>query len=311
MKEKVSFLFADWGPVPTLPPHSRFFFVRKRRPTENVEAFNYYSRGRHLWNKRTEHDLRKAIEHFERAIELDSAYALAWSGLADGWAILPGYSDALNSETLPKARKAAERALQIDQNLAEAHASLGLMLWDESDLQGAEREFQRSIELNSGYHWAHYWYSKVLGRLGRFREQTEQENLAFELNPMSIALVSNRATRKKATYEFQEAEEMYQRLIEIEPNRWTSYTGYADLLAMTDRKEEALKQCSLAVRINKEAYNNLAYIYDRFGDFDGARWAANKYIEFAPDNPNSYDTRGYIYALYGQLDSAIAFVPIL
>ena len=278
----------------------------KRRHTENVEAFEFYSRGRHLWNKRTEEDLRKAIEYFERAIELDSSYALAWSGLADGWAILPGYSDALDSETMPKARDAAERALQIDQNLAEAHASIGLILRKESDLQGAERGFQRSIELNSGYHWARYWYSKVLGRLGRFREQTEQENLAFELNPMSIALVSNRAARKKATYEFQEAEEMYQRLIEIEPNRWTSYIGYADLLAMTDRKEEALKQCSLAVQINKEAYKNLAFIYDRVGDFDGALQAANKYIEFEPDNPNSYDTRGYIYALYGQFDSAIS-----
>ncbi|UCC45733.1 MAG: protein kinase, partial [Candidatus Zixiibacteriota bacterium] len=197
-----------------------------RRYTENIEAYNLYVRGRHLWNKRTEQDIRKAIEYFEKAIELDPNYALAYAGLADAWVVLPDYSVSgavTRAEALANAREAAEMAIGLDESLAEAHTSLGLILHNDSNLEGAEREFLRAIELNPGYAWAHYWYSRLLGDMGKYRKQLREGDIAFELKPMSIAVVSNRAYVKRQSCEWQEAEELYQRLIEIEPNRWQSY----------------------------------------------------------------------------------------
>ena len=96
----------------------------------------------------------------------------------------------------------------------------------------------------------------------RYPDQIRDEDIAFELNPMSITLIGNRAWRKRQSYEWQEAEELYQRLIEIEPNRTQSYITYANFLAKgMGRNEDAIRQCSLAVQIDKQAYNGFAYIY--------------------------------------------------
>ncbi|UCC44426.1 MAG: protein kinase [Candidatus Zixiibacteriota bacterium] len=280
------------------------------RYTENIEAYDFYMRGRHLWSKRTGRDIRKAIEHFEKAIELDPDYALAYSGLADAWVILPGYDVAetvTQTEALAKAREAAETAVGLDENLAEAHASLGWIHRNESKLAEAEKEFLLAIERNPGYFWAHYWYAILLGDMANYPGQTREEDIAFELNPVSISLIGTRVNRKKQSAKWQDAEELYQRLIEIEPNRWQSYLSYAYMLAQSmDRYEDAIRQCSLAVQIDKEAYNDMAYIYEWTGDLDKALWAANIYIESTPDKHNAYDTRGEIYALNGMLDSAIA-----
>ena len=282
-----------------------------RRYTQNIEAYNYYSRGRHLWSKRTERDIRKAIEYFEKAIELDPNYALAYSGLADAWTLIWRYVDVpgavTSAEALPKAKEAAQMAIELDEDLAEAHTSLAWILWDKSDPEGAEKEFLRAIELNPGYFWAHYWYSLLLKDMANYSGQIHEEDIAFELNPMSISLIKRRANRKRQSFEWQEAEKLYQRLIEIEPNRWISYVNYAFLLAKSmGRNEDAIRQCSLAVQIDKKAYNNMAYIYEWTGDLEKALWAANKYVESTPDKHNAYDTRGEIYALNGMLDSAIA-----
>ncbi|MCH7948395.1 MAG: protein kinase, partial [candidate division Zixibacteria bacterium] len=282
-----------------------------RRYTQNIEAYSFYMRGRHLWAKRTEGDIRKAIEYYQKAIELDSYYALAYSGLADAWSVLPGYLDVAGTvtqtEATVKAKEAAEIAIGLDEGLAEAHASLGLIFRYESNLKEAEREFWRAIELNPGYFWAHFWYSQLLQDMARYPDQIREEDIAFELNPMSITLIANRALRKRQSYEWQEAEELYQRLIEIEPNRTLSYITYANFLAKgMDRNEDAIRQCSLAVQIDKQAYNDFAYIYEWIGDFDKAIWAANMYLESTPDKHNAYDTRGEIYALNGMLDSAVA-----
>jgi len=280
-----------------------------RRYTENLEAYNFYMRGRHLWSKRTELDIRKAIEYFEKAIELDSNYALAYSGLADAWTAFanPSMPGAIiRSETYAKAREAAETAIGIDKNLAEAHASLGIIHYVESNLAEAEKEFLRAIELNPGYFWAHYWYSMLLGDMAKHRERIHEEDIAFELNPMSFHILSIRAYRKRVSFEWEEAEELYQRMIEIEPNWVGPHIYYAFALAQRmDRKDDVIRQCSLAVQIDKQAYTYLAFIYDRIGDFEKALWAADMYIEYAQNKYDAYDTRGRIFALNGMLDSAI------
>ncbi|MCA1852485.1 MAG: tetratricopeptide repeat protein, partial [Beggiatoa sp.] len=130
-----------------------------RNYTENVESYQLYLRGRHHWNKRTAEGLRQAIGYFQQAIERDPNYALAYSGLADSYSNLQEYAGAPLSETLPRARAAALRALEIDDSLAEAHASLGVNYYQSWQWAEAEREYKRAIELNPNDASAHHWYS--------------------------------------------------------------------------------------------------------------------------------------------------------
>ncbi|UCF78171.1 MAG: protein kinase, partial [Candidatus Eiseniibacteriota bacterium] len=146
-----------------------------KRHTEDLEAYNLYLKGRWFWSKRTEDGLRKAIEFFEMAIKADPQYALAYSGLADSWNDLPTYGTSSPRETYPKAKKAALRALELDDALAEAHASLGLIKSEyELDWRGAETELRRSIALNPAYAPAHHWYSLLLCQMTRFGEAIDE-----------------------------------------------------------------------------------------------------------------------------------------
>ncbi|MBA7667552.1 hypothetical protein ES703_75646 [subsurface metagenome] len=133
------------------------------RYTENTEAYQLYLKGRYFWNNRTEDGFTKAIDYLEQAIEKDPSYALAYAGLADCYNTLGNYGYLMPKEAYPKAKEAAQKALSIDNMLAEAHTSLAfaLMAYD-WDWEGAEREFKKAIELNPGYATGHQWYAIYL-----------------------------------------------------------------------------------------------------------------------------------------------------
>jgi tetratricopeptide (TPR) repeat protein len=159
-----------------------------KRYTEDTEAYRAYLKGRYYWNKRTEEGYSKAIQYFEEAIEIDPTYALAYSGLADSYSILGMYF-LPPGEAFPKARAAAMKALEIDDTLAEAHASLAYAttfhFWDFSE---AEKEYQRSIELNPAYALAHHWYGDYLSAIGRHDEAIAESRRALELDPLSLVV---------------------------------------------------------------------------------------------------------------------------
>jgi len=162
-----------------------------RRDTSNPEAYAFYLKGRYYWNKRTPDNLRKAIEQFQLAADKDPNYALAYVGLADCYTVLPLYVGNPTTETLPKARAFAERALQLDNSLAEAHTSLafacdGLWQWDKS-----EEEFKRALELNPTYPTGHQWYALLMLDEGRFDEALAEGKHAQELDPLSLAIGQN------------------------------------------------------------------------------------------------------------------------
>src|SRR5262249_18180070 len=115
--------------------------------TQNSEAYDLYLRGRYFWNQRTPESLHKSIEFFQRALDKDPNYALAWVGLSDAYSVIPGFPAGMTPlEAYPKARQAVERALQLDDSLSEAHSAMGLVLAEQREWGGAEREFQRAIE---------------------------------------------------------------------------------------------------------------------------------------------------------------------
>ena len=151
--------------------------------TVSTEAHDLYLKGRYFWNQRTKEGLTKAKALFDRAIDLDPTYALAHSGLADGYTLLMDYGAARAAEVLPKAKAHALRAVELDDGLAEAHASLGAISQHDYDWDTAERELKRAIELRPGYATAHQWHAEVLLAKGRFPEAIAEAERARQLDP--------------------------------------------------------------------------------------------------------------------------------
>ena len=157
-----------------------------KRYTTNADAHHAYVRGRFFWNRRTGNDLKEAIKHFDEAVAKDPNYALAYVGLADAYSLLADYSGASPKESYEKARTAALKALELDDNLAEAHTSLAYVkMYYFRDWQGAENGYRRAIALNPNYATAHQWYSEYLTAMGRFEEALAEIRRAKEIDPLS------------------------------------------------------------------------------------------------------------------------------
>jgi serine/threonine-protein kinase len=158
-----------------------------KKPTENLEAYKLYLQSRYHWNQRTSEDIKKAVEYLNQAIAKDASYALAYAGLADCYIVLPKYAGLARRDTLPKARAAALKALELDNSLVEPHATLAATkAFFDWDWLGAEAEFQRAIELNPNYATAHHWLAQsVLLPLGRHDGAVSEMRKAQGIDPLS------------------------------------------------------------------------------------------------------------------------------
>src|SRR6266478_1253452 len=160
-----------------------------KRQTESAEAYQLYLQGLFYWNKWTQADFKKAVDFFTQAVQKDPHYALSYAGLADSYSLLGDAGYLPPSEAWPKAKTAAMQALEIDDGLAEAHTSLGLVKEHfEWDWAGAEREFKRAIELNPNSATTHHWYGDYLSNMGRLDEGMAQTKRALELDPLSLII---------------------------------------------------------------------------------------------------------------------------
>jgi TolB-like protein len=161
----------------------------EKKPTENLEAYNLYLQGRFFWNKRTEEGLKKSIEYFDKAIALDENYALAIAGLADAYNVQAFWGWSPAKAGYAKAKELAERAIEIDNKLAEAHATLGnILCYGEWKWEEARKELLLAIELNPKYATAHQYYSELLDVIGQNEEARLQINLALELDPYNLLM---------------------------------------------------------------------------------------------------------------------------
>jgi TolB-like protein/DNA-binding winged helix-turn-helix (wHTH) protein len=203
--------------------------------TANPEAYRLYLQGRFFWNKRTPNDFRKAIEYFRQAIALDPNFALAYTGLADAFSLLPNFGGAQPSEAKPKARDAALKALSLDEQLAEAHAALGGILVDyDHDYAGAEREFRRAIELNPNYATTHQWYGELLAVSGRHEEARVEFLRALEIDPFS--LIVNRSYGESLLFarKYDEAIAQLKKTLELDANFLSVYDSFAFAYQVTN-----------------------------------------------------------------------------
>jgi serine/threonine protein kinase/Flp pilus assembly protein TadD len=238
--------------------------------TENPEAYQAYLKGRYYWNKRTEAGLKKGIEYFQQAVDQDPTYALAYTGLADSYSLLPFSSATPTSEVAQKARAAAARAIELDPDLAEAHASRAdvMELYD-WDFSGSEREFQRAIELNPNYATAHHWYANLLDYLGRPEEAKREILRAHQLDPLSLIISHTVGGIFLDSREYDGAIEQFKRTLEIDPN-----------FPLT--------------------HQYLGLAYGRNGKYDDAITEMNKAIALAGRRPVYVASLGYIHALSGK-----------
>ena len=191
-----------------------------RRPTDSVEAYHAYLKGRYCWNKRTDEDVKKAIDYFKKAIAADPTYALAYVGLADTYLVLGSFGIATVAprDAFPKAREALVRALEIDDTLAEAHASLayclGLYDWNWTL---AEKEFKRALALKPSYATAHHWYGFIyLASMGRLNEAVAEAKRGHDLDPLALPVSSNIGLLLYLARRYDEAFEQFHKNLEMD-----------------------------------------------------------------------------------------------
>jgi serine/threonine protein kinase/Tfp pilus assembly protein PilF len=269
-----------------------------KRYTDNAEAYQHYLKGRYYWHQRSGPGLRKAIEHFNAAIRLDGEYALAHTGLADCFVLLGVYAAAPPRAIMPKAKAAAMKALEIDEHLAEAHASLGAIhAWYDWDWKASEAEFKRAIELNPSYANAHHWYGSIfLTAQCRFEEAMQAELKAFELEPMTMVIRANLAWISYQARRYDDAIRYCREALEIDPNFSLARFYLGISCARQNRYDEAIEELRHAVEIaagGSLIKAALASIYAESGD----RAAAEKILAELQSFPTNRDVSPFFLAL--------------
>jgi TolB-like protein/Tfp pilus assembly protein PilF len=187
--------------------------------TTNTEAYQLYLKGKFYWNKRTGPALKEAADFYQQAIEKDPNYALAYSGLAETYVLFSSYDVAPATDSMPQAKAAARRALEIDDSLAEAHTALGFYLSNyEWDRAGSEMEYRRAIELKPNYATAHHWFGADLSNVKRFDESLVELRRAEEIDPLSRIIGTNLGDALVHARRYDEAIAQYKRVLVRDPN---------------------------------------------------------------------------------------------
>jgi TolB-like protein/DNA-binding winged helix-turn-helix (wHTH) protein/Tfp pilus assembly protein PilF len=182
-------------------------------------AYDLYLRGRYFWNKRTAEGFRQAAEYFQQAIDKDPNYGRAYAGLADTFTLMSTWYVGPQNELMPKARTAALRALELDESLPEAHASLALIKENyDYDWRGSEKEFRRAIQVDPQYATAHQWYAESLSWQGRFDEAFAESERARQLDPLSLIIASDYASILYNSRQYEKAVEQCRSALELDPS---------------------------------------------------------------------------------------------
>ena len=224
----------------------------RKRPTENAEAYQLYLQGRYFMNKRTTDWIRRGIDYFNRAVDIDPSYALAYSGLADAFAFLASSTgEQPPAEFYPKAEVAARRALELDPALAEAHTSLGFYrLLYEFDFAGAEREFRRAIELNPNYANAHDGYSFYFKATAQHERAIGACRQAQKIDPLSLFAGVSLAFAYYFARQYGRAAEQSRKALELDPRFIFAHWSAGVAHAQAGELEEAAGALARAVEIS-------------------------------------------------------------
>ncbi|TFG53504.1 MAG: tetratricopeptide repeat protein [Gemmatimonadales bacterium] len=281
----------------------------EKKPTESLEAYDRYTRGRYLFNnKSTARDgLEGAGRLFREAIAADPAYAEAYTGLADVYLNLLRNGYLREAEAVPVARQAVERALELDPLMAEAHVSLGWLLTQELRFEDAEREFRRALELNPGNASAHDRLGGLLGALDRHDEGIRERRKAVELDPLSVRYRFGLLSALSFAREYETAIEESEKLIQLEPNNPDAFYYLGMSNGMIGRHDEAIAAAKKAMELNPEDPfypASLGWAYARAGQREKALEATA-----AAENLGvPIKEVALVYAAMGELDQAFEYL---
>jgi TolB-like protein/Tfp pilus assembly protein PilF len=233
----------------------------------NPEAYELYLKGHYSRDEGTEDGLKLAFEYFRQALEKDPQYAPAYAGLADSYARLPFYSETRPEEAFPKAKAAATKALQLDQTLAEAHASMAYVkTYYDWDWAGAEVEFRRGLELNPNYADVHHSYSRFLASLGRVAEARTELKRAQELDPLSLLVQANAGVISYFGREYDQAIQELLKIKELNPKFPVPYWGIGLCYEQKGMYQEAVDQLQKGIAVSGgRGANNIASLAHAYG----------------------------------------------
>ncbi|MGA9472101.1 MAG: winged helix-turn-helix domain-containing protein [Terriglobales bacterium] len=273
------------------------------------EAYDLYLRGRFFWNKRTLEGFREAIEYFQQAIAKDPGYARAYAGLADSYTLLGGYGVTPQTESMPKARAAALKALELDSSLAEAHTSLALITENfDFDWPKAEQEYRRAIELNPSYATAHQWYAEYLALLGRFDEALAESERARALDPLSLIIAADKGAILYYARRYDEAIVQFRGVREMEPD-FPRAQMMVSALVEKGQFVKALAEFEKSDDRRSEAWTWAwrAYVYGRAGEHAQAQQSLEKVQQSYKRRPISPDPMLWALLGAGKRDETFAW----
>ena len=269
-----------------------------KRRTVDLDAYDLYLKGRYFWNKRTEEGMKKAISYFEQTTKKAPEYALAYAGLANVYMHFSIYCIWPPRKSYPNAKEAVLRALEIDNMLAEAHASLAQLKGSyDWDWEGCEKEFKRAIELSPSYVDTYMWYSNYLLVMGRFDEAIMQAEKSLDLDPLSLAANRNLGSVYTAGGRYDRAIEVLQKTIEMEPGFPRAHLFLGMAYAQKSMYEEAIaefeKEREISAGHDPMAESAAAGAYALFGKRDEAYRMLDNLIERSKEAyvPSSFIAR--------------------
>jgi len=283
-----------------------------KRYTEKVAAYQLYLTGRFYWNNLTPPDLQKSISYFQQAIDLDPTYAPAYFGLAEAYRALTMTSDVRPLDAVPQAKVAAQKAIQLDDTLAEPHVSLAFIhTWFDWDWGAAEREAKKAIELNPNFALAHSAYGNLLTDLGRHEEAAIEAKRALELDPVSLITNLLDGSFLYHARNFPAAETRLRKTLELGANFWIARLFLGKIYLERAQYGDAITEFQKARELshgNSEAISMIGYAKARSGDVPGARAileelqiaAAHRYIP--PHNV------AVVYLGLGEMDECFAWL---
>ena len=286
--------------------------LMSKKPTANPEAYELYLRGRFFWNKRTGADLEKAIEYFNQATTKDPGYALAYAGLADAYVLLSGFGAASPKDSFPQAKAAAEKALELDNTLGEAHASRALALFAyDFNFAEANREFRRAIELNPNYATAHQWYGESgLTPLGQFDEAIAEIKRALKLDPLSVIINADLGTILFTARRYDDAIAQLRKTLEMDPTFYYAHYNLGEALEMKGRVPEAIAEYEKAIALDDDPLPRalLGRLYAKIGRKDEARQILQRLRDSAKQRYITPYLSAMIHIGLGEKDQAIDFL---
>jgi eukaryotic-like serine/threonine-protein kinase len=282
--------------------------------TGNPEAYQLYLQGRYWWNKRTENGFKKAIDFYQRAIENDPTYALAYTGLSDCYVLLgaAGYGEQSRQDFMRKAKAAALKAIEIDNTLAEAHASLAFVRFRLGwEWPGAEEEFCRAIELNPNYATAHHWRALLLAALGRIDVALNEMEIAQAQDPFSLIIRSGLGRVLHFARQYDRAIEQFRSTIEMDPKFAQAHFDLGMSLAQRGLLKEAISEAQLALDLAGARPVTMAVLgnmYASAGERGEAEAILEKLNNLSGRQHVSPLDFAYVYVGLGEKDRAFSYI---